>query len=138
MQNNLLLSFTTDLFPTHRFWLNLPLHASHFFSKSGNAFPSCSSSPTHMPCSNQLLQFNFFSTFVFSLLQQCPCCLQNTIPVNIFPSFCPLAGLFHLKGGSVVFFGFAVSFFGFFQREREKGRVSPVFLFLQTADSRAR
>lgn len=71
-------------------------------------------------------------------VQQCPCCLQNTIPVNIFPSFCPLAGLFHLKGGSVVFFGFAVSFFGFFQREREKGRVSPVFLFLQTADSRAR
>lgn len=129
MPNNLLLPFTTELFPSCGFWLNFPLHSVlHIYLPSQvMLLPSCSppppcpshTCPAHTSCSS-LTSF----LLLYSLshkAQLCPCCLHNIILVNIFLSFCPLAGLFHFKGCSVVCLGLLL--FGFFKffffKERE-------------------
>lgn len=111
------------LFHTHGgFLLNFPLHSALHTSLPSQVmlFPS-HYPPSPIPCSYQLLQLNFF-LLLYSLshkAQLCPCCLHNTIPGNIFPSFCPLAGLFHFKGGSVVCLGLLLFFEVLKERERK-------------------
>lgn len=114
------------LFLTRGFWLNFPLHSVLHTSLPSQVMLFLHTLPSHThPCSYQLLQFSFFSISLLSLshkAQLCRCCLHNMIPVSIFPSFCPLTGLFHFKGDSVVCLGLLLFVKFFLKRERERQR----------------
>lgn len=64
--------------------------------------------PVHTSCSSSTSFLLLYS--LSHEVQQCSCCLHNIIPVNIFASFCPLAGLFNFKGGLVGCLGLLLCF----------------------------